>query len=135
MPTWPEIQGYARSKYKLSRDHDDHFALIFAYGDDPSGRAQEVHVRSFNAFNKEWLEFASACCAAHEMSPTVALTKNVQFAVGALALDGPPESQVYVFRYTVPLDTMDLDEFELPLHVVASTADQLESQFAASDKF
>lgn len=128
MPTWGEIQEYVRSKYKLAKDEPEWFSLVWAYQND---RSQLIRCKHFTAFDQDWIEFASACCKENEMSPVVALKKNNDFAVGFIALDG----DIYVFKYTVPLTNLDIDEFELPLHVVASTADQLESQFAAQDKF
>jgi len=128
MPTWGEIQEYARSKYKLSKDEADYFSMVWVYQDD---RRQMIRVTRFKAFDQEWIEFASACCKQEEMAPLVALKKNNEFAVGAIALDG----DVYVFKYGVALANLDIDEFELPLHVVASTADSLEKTFSAQDKF
>ena len=128
MPTWGEIQEYARSKYKLAKDEEHWLSLVFAYDNE---RRQLVRVKHFKAFDQDWIEFASACCKNDEMSPAVALKKNNDYAVGGIALDG----DVYIFKYTIPLTNLDIDEFELPLHVVASTADQIESQFAAQDKF
>jgi hypothetical protein len=127
MPTWGEIQEHARSKYKLDDDEDDWFSLVFAYD---NGRTQKVWVRRFTSFDMEWAEFRSAVCKESEMSHRVALKKNLSFSVGALALD---EDGDYVFLYSAPLPTMDPEEFELPLHVVAHTADRLESEFSAGD--
>ena len=128
MPTWSEIQEYARSKYKLASDDKDSFKLVFEYDND---RLQAVIVSRFEAIDREWCDFASACCKKDQMSPEVALEKNFQFAVGAISLD----KDIYVVRYSVQMATMDMEEFELPLHVVASTADKLEQEFAAGDDF
>ena len=94
-------------------------------------RLQAVIVSRFEALNRDWCDFASACCKLDQMNPEVALRKNFQFAVGALCLD----RDTYIVRYSVQMATMDMEEFELPLHVVASTADKLEQEFAASDRF
>lgn len=128
MPTWGEIQEHVRGKYKLDTDNPESFSLVWAYDNK---RTQKIIVRKFNAFDQEWLAFMSAVCKSDQMSHTVALRKNFEFAVGALALDG----DYIVFTYSAPLATMDPDEFELPLHVVASTADKLEAQFSATDQF
>ena len=128
MPTWPEVQEYARSKYKLAEDKDNSFKLVFEY---QNKRLQAVIISKFEALNREWCDFASACCKLNQMNPEVALRKNFQFAVGALCLD----RDIYIVRYSVQMATMDMEEFELPLHVVASTADKLEQVFAASDQF
>ena len=128
MPTWAEVQEYARSKYKLAEDRENNFKLVFEY---ENKRLQAVIVSRFESMNREWCDFASACCKVDQMSPEVALRKNLQFAVGGLCLD----RDIYVFRYSVQLATMDMEEFELPLHVVASTADKLEQEFASADQF
>lgn len=127
MPTWGEIQEYARSKYKLDDDEAEWFSLVFGYDD---GRTQKVWIRRFDSFEKPWLEFRSVVCKESDMAHRVALKKNEKFSVGALALD---EDGDYVFLYSAPLDTMDIDEFELPLHVVARTADGLEEEFSSED--
>ncbi|MCB9780310.1 MAG: hypothetical protein H6742_17225 [Alphaproteobacteria bacterium] len=127
MPSWEEIQQYARSNYKLAEDEENWFSLVFGYD---SGRSQKIWVRKFEAMDGEWLEFRSVVCKLDEMTPIVALRKNRQFVVGSLGLDKDDD---YVFIHNAPLDSMDLDEFERPLHVVAHTADQLESQYAAED--
>lgn len=128
MPTWSEIQEYARSKYELSEDNENSFKLIFEYQND---RLQAVIVSRFEAMNREWVDFASACCKREELEPEQALQRNFGFAVGALCLD----DDVYVVRYSVQLDTMDMEEFELPLHVVARTADKLEQEITGKDEF
>mgnify|MGYP000361717694 CR=1 FL=1 len=128
MPSWPEIQEYARSKYKLAEDNENSFKLVFEY---QTKRLQAVIISKFEAINREWCDFASACAKIDQLNPEVALRKNLQFAVGALALD----RDIYVIRYTVQMATMDMEEFELPLHVVASTADKIEQEFTAGDQF
>jgi len=127
MPTWGEIQEYARSKYKLDDDEEDWFSLVWGY---ESGRTQKIRIAKFDAFDKPWLEFRSVVCKESDMAHRVALKKNAGFAVGGLAIDDDGD---YVFLYSAPLDTMDPEEFELPLHVVANTADKLEEEFSSED--
>ena len=128
MPSWAEVQDYVRKQYKLHEDNDDSFKLIWEFRNN---RFQMITVTRFTAMDREWVEFTSAACRRDEMPPEVALTKNFQFAVGAIALDG----DVYVVRYSAQLATMDLDELELPLHVVAQTADSIEAEFTRKDDF
>ncbi len=128
MPSWSEVQNYARSKYELQEDNENSFKIVFEWED---GRYQAVIVTRFEAMNREWCDFASAACKVDQMPAEVALKKNFVFAVGALALD----ENIYVVRYSVPLGTMDMEEFELPLHVVARTADKLEREFGGGDEF
>lgn len=129
MPTWPELQEYVRGKYKLSKDEEKWFSLVFAYD---TNRSQLVVVRTFDAFNQAWIEISSRICKEEEMSPRVALKKNWDFAVGAIALD---EQGFYMMVHRTPLANMDPDEFELPLGAICRTADDLERNYAGADKY
>lgn len=129
MPTWGEIQEYARSKYKLQNDNPESFSLVFAYDDK---RTQLIMCRHFTAFDKHWVEYRSPVCKEAEMTHKVALRKNDDFVVGAITLD---QNGIYCFVYSACLDTMDPDEFELPLHVVARTADRLEKEYSGGDEY
>lgn len=124
MPTWEEVQEYARGKYPLEEDQADWFSLVFGYAD---GRSQKIRVRRFQALAIDWIEFSSPVCNEADLAPKAALKKNAEFAVGALSLhDGK-----YWMMYKAALPTLDMEEFELPLHVLASTADELEKAHAA----
>ena len=119
MPTWGEVQEFARLKYRVANDTQDSFEIAFEYEND---RRQIVKVGRFEAVNREWCDISSKCCSRAQLDPEVALKKNFGFALGALCLEG----DVYVVRYSVQMASMDIDEFELPLYVVASTADRIE---------
>jgi hypothetical protein len=127
MPSWGEVQEYARTNYKLAEDGESFFSLVFAY---ESGRSQKIFIRKFTAFDKEWIEFRSAVCKEAELPHRVALRKNDDIACGALALDNDGD---YVLLYSVPLPSMDLEEFELPLHVISSYADKLERDYSTGN--
>ncbi len=132
MPTWQEVQTYVRSKYKLAKDEANFFDMVWAYDDS---RTQIIRVRHFTAFDKDWIEFRSPICAEANLNHRVALLKNSDFAVGAIALEQGKDSALYVMVYSVPLGTMDMDEFELPLSVIARTADGLEQTYAGGDQY
>lgn len=129
MPTWPELKDYAKSKYALDDDGDDDFSLIFEF---ETGRTQKVGITRFSAFDKNWIEFRSYVCKGAQMDKEVALRKNEELAIGALALDDEGD---YCLLYSVALDTLDPDEFEIPLHALAHVADELEAHYAVSDDF
>lgn len=127
MPTWAELQEYARGKYLLDDDEENWFSLVFNMD---SGRTQKIRVRTFQAFDEAWIEFRSVVCKGSEMPAVVALRKNADFAIGALALDSDED---YVLVHNAPLATMDPAEFERPLHVIAGTADSLEKDYSAGN--
>lgn len=127
MPTWTELQEYVRNKYVLDDDEESFFSLVFSMD---SGRTQKIRVRSFQAFDEDWIEFRSVVCKGSEMPHTIALRKNAEFAIGALALDSDDD---FVLVHNAPLSTMDPAEFERPLHVIAGTADSLEKDYSAGN--
>jgi hypothetical protein len=128
MPTWGELQEYVRSKYTLNDDDEESFSLVFKFADE---RTQLVGVSRFTAFDKDWIEFRSYVCKEAEMSPKVALRKNEEFAIGALALDDEGD---YCLLYSAQLDTLDPDEFDMPLQILATAADDLEETFSSGDE-
>jgi hypothetical protein len=128
MPTWEELQEHVRKTYKLQDDEPGYFSLVFRTSEE---RTQLITVRRVTAFDADWVEFRSAVCRRGQMDPEMALKHNAQFAIGALALD----AEKYFILYTIPLSTMDPPEFELPLHVIAKTADSLEGTFTTGDEF
>jgi hypothetical protein len=129
MPTWTEIQRYARSKYPLAKDEERWFSIVFGYG-DTQPLTQRVVVRHFSAFEQEWIEFRSAVCRRSKMTALVALQKNHDLAVGALCI----HQGRYALTYSVPLATLDPEEFELPLHVIARTADDRGQEYSGKDE-
>ena len=58
-----------------------------------------------------------------------ALKKNAEFAVGGLGLK---DGKYYLF-YSVPLEDLSEDEFDVPLHVIARSADALEATYSGGD--
>ena len=128
MPAWSEIVQYATDNYPIDVLDDDTFRVTWKY---ENGRAQAIIVHRFDALGREWVDFSSACCEYEQLDAKEALSMNRGFAVGALALN----DEIYVFRHSAQLDTMDLEEFEIPLQVVAKTADEIEEQFAGQDVF
>ncbi|XVU22785.1 hypothetical protein ACQPZJ_36765 [Actinoplanes sp. CA-054009] len=127
MPTWHELREHARTKYDLARLEDTWFALVFSY---ESGRTQQIVVRRYEAFEQDWIEFRTFVCPEGDLSPRVALRKNDEFTLGALALD---EEGDYVLVHHAPVATLDPDEFAVPLHLLADTADALEKEHSAKD--
>jgi len=129
MPTWSEVQQYARNKYKLAKDEPERFAIVFGM---EGGRTQQIWVRTFNAYNQAFIEYRSYFCKEGEMQPIVALRKNAEMATGFIALLG----EYYAVLWNTPLNQMDAEEFDLPLQAIAWQAEALEKLYASgNDEF
>jgi hypothetical protein len=129
MPSWTEIQEYARAQYMMTRDEEDWFSITFGYED---GRSQLIRCRRFTAYDEEWIEFVSVICKLEELSPKVALKKNAKLPIGSIALDDDDD---YVLVHNAPLATMDIEEFVRPLHAIAQIADTIEEEHSGSDQW
>ena len=129
MPSWTEIQEYARSQYMMTRDEEDWFSITFGYED---GRSQLIRCRRFNAYDEEWIEFVSVICKFAELAPKVALKKNFKLPIGSIALDDDDD---YVLIHNAPLSTMDIEEFVRPLHAIARIADSIEEEHTGGDEW
>ena len=129
MPTWHELHQHVRSKFTLATDDEDWFKLVWSYAE---GRSQQITVSRFEFLDQEWIEFRSYVCKETEMALRVALRKNEEFPLGALALDSDGD---YLLIHKARLADLDPDEFEMPLTMLASIADDLEKQFTAKDDY
>lgn len=125
MPSWAELKDFVHKRYEISDEQQDSFKLVFEYDNQ---RLQAVVVSRFEAMEREFCDLSAACCRASELDPREALKKSFGFAIGSLCLD----HDVYVVRYSVPVDSMNLDDLELVLHLVASTAEQIDRDVSGS---
>lgn len=130
MATWAEVQHHLRKKYasQISADNPNLMALDFPCSGQ---RAQRILLSTFEAVGKGWVLFRSRVCERARIDPEEALRRNAGFAVGFLAIS----EDHYELVYTAQLNTLDLDELELPLHVITDTADQLEREFTGGDNW
>jgi hypothetical protein len=129
LPTWGEIQEFARSKYTLSADEDSRFEIVWVYKSD---RRQQIWVSRFQSMDRDWIEFRTFVCPVGDLKPEVALAKNPGYTIGSLGVD---EYGNYVMTHGALLATLDPEEFELPLQMLASVADDLEKEHAGADQF
>lgn len=126
MADWAGLQEWVRENYELENDEDDWFGVTIEYDD---GRSQKVVVSHFTFNDTDWAEIRSPICNEDELAPKVALKKNAEFAVGGLGLK---DGKYYLF-YSVPLEDLSEDEFDVPLHVIARSADALEATYSGGD--
>ncbi len=128
MATWNDVQNHVRGKYKIAQEDPNLIALDFECTD---GRAQRILISSFEAMGKTWVLFRSRVCEISRLDPREALRRNASFAVGFLAIS----EDFYELVYTTQLNTLDIDELELPLHGLTDTADELERELTGTDRW
>ena len=122
MPTWEDVQTYARDNYTLKADTEDFFALEFSYENE---RTQLIAARRITAFEEEWVQLRSLVSKNLELSPKDLLTRSGELAIGAIVLD----EGKYFLTHTASLAAVEGDLLDRLLKVVAYTADTLEKEF------
>jgi hypothetical protein len=128
MTTWDDVLAHLRSTYRLTVDEPGKVVLDFECDEE---RAQRIVVSTFEAMGKGWVLFRSRVCELSRLDPVEALRRNSTFAVGFLAIS----DEHYEICYTSQLDTLDIDELELPLHALTDTADTLERELTGTDRW
>ena len=130
MPAFDDLRQYAATRYDVTHIAERSFEVIanvaVTTGDAKEERQQRVVVSSIEHVCEMTSRFASLT----DLSPGMALKRNLEFAIGGIAL----REDIYVFRYVMKLAGMSERAFVSALHLVAETADLLEREFTGKDE-
>jgi hypothetical protein len=131
MANWQQLKQYVYSEYKVSEDIGDGIKLEFRLD---GGRTQLAFVHHYELLggNEDWIVVESPFARLDEVDLSTALQSVSNIVCGGLGL---MMGQYVTLRHAVPLATLDIDEFERPLHLVTTSADKLEKRFGFSDEF
>ena len=127
MAAWEDVRRFLEEHYRVTEADDERLGVLLSFDNQ---RRQHVTVYRFEAYDRQWLGFETRICRKELLEPEEACRLNVKMPVGHVALDS---EGFYVARHTALLDTLDLDELLLPLHVVTSLADKLEEELTGRD--
>lgn len=130
MATWDEFTTYVKANYTISRDDGDALVLAFAVGE---GRSQLLVLQRAALLNgaEDWAVLTSPVGPAAKVDLAVALSKVGNMVVGGLAIEG----DILVLKHTIPLANLDTNEFERPLRLLLSSADDLEEELVGGDQY
>jgi hypothetical protein len=130
MATWKDLVAYIRSEYEVLRDEPDQIRILFEFEDERT----QVIVLSHEVMDQkyDWVQIASPCGLAAELDLVRVLTEIGErtVACGAAIM-----GEYLVIRHSLPLENLDINEFEDPLNLLAGTADLLEEMFVGGDEF
>ncbi|HKD97744.1 MAG TPA: hypothetical protein VKB69_09090 [Micromonosporaceae bacterium] len=130
MATWADVVGYVHSNYRVSDERPNMIKLVFEVG---GLRTQVVFVWHLALMDgtEEWIQIESPFGELGQVDVAAALQKVSETVCGGLAL----YNNTVTFRHAVPLANMNINEFERPLTLVTSTADQFERSLTGGDQF
>jgi len=130
MATWEELQGFINSNYTVKASNEFNLQMVFDLGD---GRSQLVFVgRAGELGDSTWAGISTIIANENQIDHRDLLRRNADLTVGAIAL---LENGTVVYTYTIRLEDLDINEFEVPLRIVLFTGDELEKVLTGEDAF
>jgi hypothetical protein len=133
---WDDLVAYIRHSYDVIRFEPDEVRIRVSFAkdeDDILGRRQIMVVAHEILDQKEdWVQIATPFARLEQVDLREVLTEvGNTIVVGGVAAMG----DYIVLRHSLPLINLDINEFNDPLNLVASAAEQLERQFTGRDDY
>ena len=120
MADWQEFKAWVASKYVLLNSGDNFFVLEFSTG---AGRKQIVTVQIAEGTQfGVWAILESAIGKTSDINLKQVTDLASRFAFGGITTDG----DLISLRHSVPLASLDPNEFDVPVRIIAQIADDLE---------
>jgi hypothetical protein len=129
MASWNDLSAYVHRTYKIADENDNMIKLVFETGNLRSQVVVLWHLTL--AGGEEWVQIESPFAELGSVNLGQALQHVGQTVCGGMALLG----NMVTFRHSLPLDNLNINEFESPLILVTKTADELENALVGGDKF
>jgi hypothetical protein len=125
MPTWSDVLAHIRGRYRLQTETPQHFVLAWQIEDArpeaapfAPAQVQGVFGQCLTVGDKSFLVLRAEVASERSVSPQAALRHSARLILGALVLSG----NQYFLRYSLPLQSLDLEELDYALQYVAREA-------------
>lgn len=124
MASWQQLKQYIYEKYVVSQDIEVGLKLEFTGPEDRSQLVFVTHQRLMDG-TEDWVTIESPVGRVDQVDVRRALVEAGKLVCGGLgaALADP---DILVLRHAVPLQNLDLNEFERPFQLLIGTADEFE---------
>jgi hypothetical protein len=126
MATWHELLDYMRTNEYTIMD-ETHNMVRLMFQTQGGRRSQMVYIWHLTVGRgaEEWIQIESPFGEFGKVDLSAALQRIGSTICGGMAMAG----NLVTFRHSVPLENLDVNEFESPLALVTTVADKLESDF------
>jgi hypothetical protein len=136
--TWQDLVRYLKfdTNYRVVRDEPNEIRILYKigeYDEEDEGRTQVV-ILSHEVLDKkeDWVQIATPFARVDQVDLRTVLEEIAMTSVvGGAVIMG----EFVVLRHSLPLVNLDGNEFEDPLDMVASAADDLEMRFIGGDEY
>ncbi|MFG2052825.1 hypothetical protein ACGFI9_02240 [Micromonospora sp. NPDC048930] len=130
MATWADLMSYVRSNYRIAEERPNLIKLVFETGNLRSQAVLLWHLTLADG-EEEWVQIESSFGELGSVNLARALEEVGNTVCGGMAVVG----DLLTFRHAVPLLNLNINEFERPLALVTSTADNLERVLTGADRY
>ncbi len=128
MAGWTDLVEHVKGSYTVASETPRSLRLLFNVGD---GRSQVVVVshHRLRGGTEDWVQLESPIgeVVDEQLRPLVEAAGTK--VCGGLGCSG----DVVTFQHAFPLKNFDVNEFERPLILITTTADELEKEFVGGD--
>jgi hypothetical protein len=130
MATWKDVVGHLKANFNCNEESAEMISIIFDMGDD---RSQIVFIeRAGNDKIGEFASISSAVGTVKNLSKLEAYCREARsYVSGGIVITG----DYIMVRDTFPLLNLDVNELEVPLLAIVSSADQIESEVTGGDAY
>lgn len=128
MASWAGLRSYIQSNYTIADEGPGFIALEFRID---GGRTQRVTVNLEAMGDRDWIAIQSAFGEVGQVDVAAALDLVGGRIFGAIGKIG----DFYVVKHSAPLADLNDEEFEYPLHLTMSIADEIENKLGIGDRF
>ncbi len=132
MATWTTVKEYLVSNYNVTEIDAYTFKLVFTL---PNGRSHVViaeGARQGDEVEPSWLDFQAPIGDIGEIQLFPAIRLASQGMVGGISLMG---DSLVTLRGSVPLQNLDRNEIEQPMHLLCLQADRIEKALTGKDEY
>ena len=128
--TWRDFAAFVRSNYEIEQETHDGMQLSF---ETDAGRSQVVYLwhRTLIKGTEPWLVIESPFAELGKVSLQKVLEEAGKLVCGGVVTVG----KFVTYRHALPLENMDVNEFERPLELVTVAADRLEERLFGGDRY
>jgi hypothetical protein len=130
MATWRDFKAFVKAGYDIEQEGSDMIQLLMEAN---GGRSQVVFLwhRRLMKGTEDWLVIESPFAEVRDVDLAAVVSRAGEMVCGGIvAIDG-----YAYFRHALPLENMDVNEFERPLRLVTLSADRLERLVSGEDAY
>jgi hypothetical protein len=133
MASWQQIRQYISESFTVNKDLGESILLQFNVEGQRSQLVMVSHHQLMDGA-EDWLVIESPIGPLARVDLQRALVQTDGMTCGGLGvLTGQPD--LLAVRHAVPLENLDLNEFQRPLGLVTVMADTFEAAFIGGDQF